>query len=117
MLVQQTRSQPSFYESSTNSTLEHTTIKNLPDYHGDISSYEASELLQGKQPGSYLIRWNTSTERFACHVVQRNGHVEERPFSFDDKTQSWKNGGPVRSWQNWESIFEHLIDHQVGIPV
>ena len=117
MLIQQTNPTPSFQEVSLTSNHVHATIKTLPGYHGEISSFEASQMLHGKQPGSYVTRWNASTERFACHVVQRGGHVEERPFSFDAKNQCLKNGAPLQSWKDLKGLFEHLLDHQVGLPV
>lgn len=91
-------------------------ITQLEGYQGDISSFEASLLLEGKKAGSYLIRYNSFLNRYACHVVLPTGDIKENPFSFHTEGNYWLNGGPC-AWHSFEDLFDHLLDYQVGYPI
>lgn len=101
----------SFFTQGSSLQTEHEKVTKLPGYQGEISSYEASQLLLGKAPGNYVIRWNSSIQRFACHIVLHGGHIEERPFSYDANSQCWRNAAPRVTWQDLSGVIKHVLAH------
>jgi hypothetical protein len=83
-------------------------------FRRDISTMcDAETALKGKCPGTFFMYRDGTKMHFA--IVQPGGHVEHKPFRWDEKTGTWRNGG-AECYGTTAELFEHLLDGQFPIP-
>jgi len=93
-----------------------STLPNQPWFFGDVTSEEATQLLQGKETGTFLIRFSSHPGCFAASFVSADGSVRRGLITKHVGGFQVENFGPV--YKSLEEIVEFYIDSKIfSVPL